>query len=545
MTGKRISSGDERRLTSAVERAATLASGDAGKDRNELLAKCLLDGGVDSRFAKAASAAFNKRVSVLTFQKANDDNRADSFPLSDAGKVGELMGVKSGEKKCAAFSVGMAESGALKKAASGKRAVSRVNYEDRVSPEVFERHLVSQLQKLAHDHSALLGALAGMHKAERAMCKEAGAALRAMPAGQVCALQARYGRRLDNVIPSADQPHWKAIADAVLADTPELHKVAGAIMAHERYVEAHNAMVTLQDYLSKAASASEDLGKALHKRAGVGELAGGAYLTMKALTDGTVGMASALNDMRESTTDNLASAYGAASGLLNTDRESERPGKILDSAFLVKDRAADRLLAFSDMSADPLLANQTTAGELFAATNKAIDLDPRLERPDQRELLRVYVAKLLAQNGRMDDAGMAALSSIEGQLGRAPDVATVVAAAPVHALDKVEAPDLPVGALDSLVKILGHKESVPEKIDLSTLEKIDTGAKNLAKSKKEKAKSEKENRAAALKAIGIRVGLDSKGAPVNLLGGGKGGKAKELTDAQVDALVTAYNQLQR
>ena len=64
----KISSSDERKLTNAIESAAILASNDSARDRNQLLADELKKEGVDSRFAKVASCAFNKRVTVLTFK---------------------------------------------------------------------------------------------------------------------------------------------------------------------------------------------------------------------------------------------------------------------------------------------------------------------------------------------------------------------------------------------------------------------------------------------------------------------------------------------
>lgn len=88
----KISTTDEKHLTRAIEKAATLATVNDSLDRNELLAKQLLSEGVDSRFAKVASAAFNKRITVLTFQKTADEHRSEPFALTDDVKVFELMG---------------------------------------------------------------------------------------------------------------------------------------------------------------------------------------------------------------------------------------------------------------------------------------------------------------------------------------------------------------------------------------------------------------------------------------------------------------------
>ena len=89
---KRISRDDERRLVNAIEKAASIAAFDDTQDRNTLLAKCLMDGGVDSRFAKTASAAFNKRMTVLRFQHTPDEHKVDTFNLSDSDGVLRAMG---------------------------------------------------------------------------------------------------------------------------------------------------------------------------------------------------------------------------------------------------------------------------------------------------------------------------------------------------------------------------------------------------------------------------------------------------------------------
>lgn len=553
MTGKRISSADERKLTTAVERAATLAvASDA--ERSGLLARCLLDSGVDGRFAKAASAAFNKRLSVLTFQRADDSNRADSFPLSDAGTVEELMGESPRERKTASFSIGMGEApepASMSKVASARPAKPRVNYEDRVSPDVFETHLVSQMQKLASEHSRLLGDLNALQSEWTGLRKEARAAIARMPDLQVSLLRSRLGETLERAVGGDGMPKTASVRAGVLADTPELRKVAAAVSAYTRYAAANNAMAEFQEHLRKFASDAADLGDNMHKlAANPAGLAGTSYLMMRGIGDSTLATVALLNQARQGMVDNLGSAYNAALALNDHDRPSEAPSKILDSEFLTKDRARDRVLAFSDMSADPLLARLAgSAGALFAATNKAMDLDPRLERPDQRELLRVYVSKLLAQNMRMDDAGMAALSAIESNIGKAPGTMSEKAGEPVHALDKVQAPSMG-GDLGKLVDIFGAKaDRLSDKLDLSTLQ-------DAAKARQAKDKDNGENngekgsgstpdelRAKALSAIGVRVALDQNKNPIYQLGGGKNGEPVQVDEATINKLVEKYNKL--
>ena len=78
---------EERALTNAIERAATVASINESLDRNQLLAEQLKKASVDKRFAKTASAAFNKRLTVLIFKKTADEHKTDNFQLTDADTV--------------------------------------------------------------------------------------------------------------------------------------------------------------------------------------------------------------------------------------------------------------------------------------------------------------------------------------------------------------------------------------------------------------------------------------------------------------------------
>ena len=97
MDDNRVSPMEERALTNAIERAATVASINTNLDRDMLLANQLKKANIDPKFAKTASQAFNKRLTVLTFQKTADEHKADSFPLTDADKVYKLVAERDEE----------------------------------------------------------------------------------------------------------------------------------------------------------------------------------------------------------------------------------------------------------------------------------------------------------------------------------------------------------------------------------------------------------------------------------------------------------------
>ena len=91
MDDNRVTPMEERALTNAIERAATVASINKDLDRNQLLVNQLKKASIDPKFAKTASQAFNKRLTVLTFQKTADEHKADSFQLTDADTVYNML----------------------------------------------------------------------------------------------------------------------------------------------------------------------------------------------------------------------------------------------------------------------------------------------------------------------------------------------------------------------------------------------------------------------------------------------------------------------
>lgn len=208
-----------------------------------------------------------------------------------------------------------------------------------------------------------------------------------------------------------------------------------------------------------------------------------------------MGALSVLNKARMLEMSRLSDAYGNAMALSDAARSGKSPSEVLDSEFLVKDRSADRLMAISDMMADPMLAKQAAPGVLFALANKAMDLDPRLEQPEQRELLRVYMAKLLPQNGQVDDATIAALSTIESNLGKAPMTPTQKALLAAKELADVKGPDIPqgTGPLSAMTHTMSTGIDIPDALDMSTLENfykdIHGRLGERAKEKKETAKA--------------------------------------------------------
>lgn len=150
------------------------------------------------------------------------------------------------------------------------------------------------------------------------------------------------------------------------------------------------------------------------------------------------------------------------------------------------------------MSADPQLALYP-AEQVFQATNKAMDMDTSLERPDQRELLRTQVAQLLAQNNRVSTADIAALAATLKALGGARSNAAIAGNAAVSALSDKTAPERPT--LEKIVGEYGSTEGLHDFVaatdkdfdkQLTTLEKIDDRSREEAKKELDEKKKERD-----------------------------------------------------
>lgn len=452
MDDNRVNPMEERALTNAIERAATVASINTDLDRNQLLANQLKKANIDPKFAKTASQAFNKRLTVLTFQKTADEHKADSFPLTDADVV---YGLVSGAiekasqdfiEKAAAFQINIEateEEPAMEKAASTQFDSSKL-YEYRVSMDTFEEHLDSMMDKFAAAATELTcKALCLKNKiADEAdevanLFKQAHYNYDFTTAVNLYGdkLKAAIGDKLDkeaSFVPTSKfviKPQ-KAIFDKVaklIADREALEDIetfagdfvkgvnefikSAADLSQEWQFKKFAAPTSLEqaqtDYDELNRRYTEALANATANGTGpakamaaadllAGGIAGGAQAGIKSINDITGAARTALGNAR--------ALYSAGNNV------SISPGDLLDAAFLTKDRYRDRLLAWSDMSADPQLALYP-AEQVFQATNKAMDMDTSLERPDQRELLRTQVAQLLAQNNRASTADIAALAS--------------------------------------------------------------------------------------------------------------------------------------
>ena len=516
---KQISPIIERKLTHSIEKAASLALASPEKDRSELLAKMLLGDDIESKFAKTASAAFNRRITVLRFQKTADEHKAETFPLADPDTVLELMGGKPELSKAAAEAPVMEGAFAIEimdyaepQAKTASAPAARPLLEDTLNYQQFEKHIGSMLQANQAAFSRSYGELL---KKSAMLDREREDVQRAISHASVFELQTLanvFGDRLQ--IPGMA---FKKTAAAVNPHTELFDKVAAYLDHEDEYVAMHNALVEYKEGLEEFGKTAAAISQYMHKEA-IGPVPTVLSSVIRTIPAATLAGTNMLEKIRQAGGDALATGYEQARAMNAAGTDvSVSPSSLLDADFLTRERFRDRLLAWSDMSADPILSKYG-AEELFRAVQKAMDTHPALERPDHREVLRTYVSQLLPQNGMQSLADISALDTMEKARQGGPSGAVENAAAAVADLDKVDAPQAP--STDALGAALGMNNALKLDIqnDLSTIGKdIQTSMSESLKEradKKEKAekseKTDQEQQQKELEAFMKQVGIAPK-----------------------------------
>ena len=453
---QRISTSDEQRLTRAVEKAASLAAVNESHERNKLLADQLRCEQVDRRFAKTAAQAFNKRLTVLTLQKTADEHKADAFQLVDPQTVYEMLGGEPDLEKAASVKHEFAASftpNTMEKAASAV-GCSRPLYEDTVGLDTWLEHVESTLEKQAAAFSELNGIYESLDSDIRERRESLGQelVLRLKSPGyerlmQSPVLEATFGGGEANVSVSLANYGLDTAFVTVLPDNDICNKVAKLLDDIDSQKAIGEFLVQYKEGLAEFSKTAADTGTMLERLGHMGKRADFEDKDLAMLTDTALSLPIGAYDLATKGLSYLGgNVYGTASKLLNNAREKYyaardldvSPGRVLDAGFINDDRMRDRMMAWSDMTADPAFSAYPSS-QLFQATNKAMNTDLSLERADKREVLRATVAQLLAQNNRHSTADIAALASTLKSLSSSVPTAAVQTAEDVRGLSAVSA----------------------------------------------------------------------------------------------------------
>ena len=480
----RVPSYEERQLTNAIERAATVASINESLDRNQLLADHLKKASVDPKFAKTAAQAFNKRLTVLTLRKTADEHKAEPFELTDPDAVYQLV-AGNVATKTAAINFDMTieqleEAEAMEKAASVEmpkvNVIDRI-YEKLVSWDTMKDHIYGMIDKYASAFRDLTSIKMRLENTIDAESDEVASYFKnanynfdfttAINVFGSDAMKDAIGDKTEQGVSFEKTANFairpvKPIFDKIaklLQDKQALHDITDFMIYYKEGLEefCKSASALADEYQIKEAdlqSQIQDVQSDLDSRnlrlkdikdqfdsdstdgtlaTRLGGLANIGIGTAAGLGEGLTGAVNDITGAARTALNNAKALYYAGNNV------SISPGDLLDAAFLTKDRYRDRLLAWSDMSADPQLA-MYPAEQVFAATQKAMDMDTSMERPDQREVLRAQVAQLLAQNNRVSTADIAALAATLKSLSGGRGSAAAEGDRAVSALSAKEAP---------------------------------------------------------------------------------------------------------
>lgn len=536
----KISSEEERNLTQAIESAATVASIDPSLDRSELLANHLNKAGVDKKFAKVASCAFNKRLTVLTFQQTEDEHKADSFALSDADAVHSYMGGTNSKQASyrPAFSISATPTTTMAKAASAKAPVAygKKPLEDRLEYTDYLDTLEGILDKQAKCFQQINFDL---ESTEDKLEKLASELVQDYERGG-------YGFDFRTAVNYFGDAFTNIIKDKVPANV-NLTKSAAAIKLNNSTFAKIAKCIEMKDYidaskqfireygagLGQFAKAASDFSEAIRKaeldgtlskaaaHPAAGLIAGGA---MRAIPLTALGATEAIANIGEAVSDAAHAGFENAGALYGAKDISASPSKAIDAEFLLKDRMHDRMLAWSDMVADPQFAIYPSE-QIFQATNKAMNTDTMMERGDKRELLRATVAQLLAQNNRLGAADMAALATTIRGLSSSTGSGAGIAGAAVSSLSKELPPER--------VELLRMDRRLDKQVAREAIKDLITGLKEDTKAytdSKSKAK-DRNDRSAELK---YKYNLDAYNDAIRQI---------DTLDKQIESKERAVNSL--
>ena len=512
----------EHRLTRAIEKAASLMAVNMDRNPNELIAGQLKQANVDKKFARVAAQAFNKRATVIHLSKTADEHKADDFPLADPDTVYELCGGVVDKPLAKAASVTFEEgpfvftyvetAPAMVKAAS-VAMTGQKPYEERVDVHVFHNHLESVMDKCANTFRDMNYEY---DKLEKSIKERADGIARwfnktACQSFEFTTAAKLFGqdlkRALGDRIP--DMPLEKS-ANVVNPNTPVIKALGTLIDDMDKLAALKEDIVEFgknsMDFIKTAAAWGEAYtragGKLMDKSAAPIDVPvnmltspfaqnmyqGGidaAIIAPAAMAEGTTSFRrNVMGDMQSLGTSLLNHAldkYRAG----RADDLDVSPGKVLDAEFINKDRLRDRMMAISDISADKGLAVYPFK-DVFKAAMRAMDTNLALERPDRREVLRSYVAQLLAQNNRQGMADLAALGSVMDSR-KLDEAGAVTIAKDVGTMSHKVAPER--------VKFETPSEWLSEKkLNLSSLDTLETALKDRRKEYREDQKDEAKSR---------------------------------------------------
>ena len=504
---QKISPECESKLAGAIEKAASRTTVNEELDRSSALAEELKAAGIPARFAKVATAAYNKRLTVMTFKRRDDTEKAKPFPLADSVKVASLLGDAplKGEKPSAPtfeIIIHKAASGSMDKAASLTADNGKLPFEYRVDRGVY----LDKLESMVERHTAILDER--LQKQASAECqlrveKTRLAEILVKNAVAFDTLKNLHGTALKNLLSDAmpEGTDFSKTANGAIRPSGMLYDQVDALLDKQaKYDEDQEFLCEYAEGLQEfCTSASNFADKLVERDCGQRKTALDAFSAVGGGVSFVPGIGEALHSLGVSALDGYEQALSNAREMYHKGTDnSKHPGSVMDAEFLLQDRYRDRMMGWADMAADPQFSMYPSE-QVFNATQKAMNIDTSLERPDRREMLRTTVGQLLAQNNRMSGADIAALATTIKGLEASKGNLQEIGRAAVNALDKVRGTD-PADIKFNLAEKLDKAHTRNSRVyDILSSSFKELGAAE-DKRKAERKEQEKENKRLAERA---------------------------------------------
>ena len=408
---KRMDSLTQSKLTRAIQKAATLAIG-SDEDRSKLLAQQLKDADIPKQLTKTATAAFNRRLSVITLGKRNQDTKADTFQLADFNKVAEYRGCASLDKK-ASMSVAAPFKYSVTKPAIQKKA-SLQQAHKQLTVEQALRKIASVVDKTAIEFQEGMYELQQQQYILKDLIKKASAAINS---------DIRTGRLLATVYGDSYKELFKQTVNQSALKKQANYAILPkniTVELTQKAIQQYDLVNLKRDMLSIKKNAAKILAQqavafqqlvnerilngTLSKKAGVADLLRQSAVNMITIPGLVAGgaMEGAYN---------TASDYARdISGLLS-QRYAINPQSAITAKLMNSDRYDDKANRLTDILADSDFKDYKVQ-DIQAAVSAAISQHPEFISPRYKQYLKTAVSNRLIAGGKTNTATQAAQAEL-------------------------------------------------------------------------------------------------------------------------------------
>lgn len=410
---KRLDKTIQFRLTNAIQKAASVALA-SEEDRSSVLAKQLQKDDIPKRLTKLATNAFNRRLSVITLSKRNDDTKADDFPLADFNKVASLRGcTEQGiDKKASVSSSSSKFTYSIQSASMQKKASVPVKETSQMSVDKFMQKVEHLIDTETNAFQESCRQLTNQQAQLQRMVKKASQILNKDPKlSQLLATS--YGEQFTSIFKDkvADSSLKKYAAYCILPKNAEVEYIQKTMDQACLVDLKQQLMLSKQAYLedlAKSASYVSDRVKEAKLKGLIKQSKGYNIVSDIAANVISAPLAGALTTAQ--------GASGVSKYLLEAMGKSKQPisqspTSILQNSFLNADKYQDKKQRLIDMLADQDMASYPVR-QIQKATEDSLRDNPSFLAENSKGYLKTDVLSRLLADNRTNKADQSATAEL-------------------------------------------------------------------------------------------------------------------------------------